>query len=146
MRYIIIIISLYAFGWGCDSGIQRGEKVQTIIIMTGVGIFLRTDLDFLNYHANNFLIYEHVKDVDNQNTFVKMGFNMVTGFLIDSMHTMISGAFLRRLDGSASNPLEGKLSSTQLAQVEKRLKFYRHCPSILQVWSLGRFISSMWKV
>jgi hypothetical protein len=115
MRYIIIIISLFAFGWGCDSGIQRGEKVQTIIIMTGVGIFLRTDLDFLNYHANNFLIYEHV-----MNTFVKMGFNMVTGFVIDSMHTMISGAFLRRLDGSASNPLEGKLSSTQLAQVEKR--------------------------
>jgi hypothetical protein len=88
---------------------------------------LRTDDDFLSYHTNEFSIDEHVKDVENPSPFVKMGFNMVTGFVIDSMHTMISGAFFRKLDGFASNPLEGKLSSTQLAQVEKRLKFYRHC-------------------
>jgi hypothetical protein len=101
--------------------------VKKIIIMAYVDAPLRTDDDFLSYHTNEFSIDEHVKDVENPSPFVKMGFNMVTGFVIDSMHTMISGAFFRKLDGFASNPLEGKLSSTQLAQVEKRLKFYRHC-------------------
>jgi hypothetical protein len=90
-----------------------------------------TDIDAItpsrSYHTNEFSTDEHVKDVKNPSPFVKTGFNMVPGFVIDSMHTMISGAFLRKLDGFTSNPLEGKWSSTQLAQVEKRLKFYRHC-------------------
>ena len=68
----------------------------------------------------------------------KIGFNMVTGFVIDSMHTMISGAFLRKLYGFASNPLEEKLGSTQLAQVEKRLKFYRHC----RLYEFDRYVGS----
>jgi hypothetical protein len=107
----------------------KGRNRKKIIIMTDVDAPLRN---------NEFSIDEHVKDVENPSPFVKMGFNMVTGFVIDSMHTMISGAFLRKLDGFASNPLERKLSSTQLAQVEKRLKFYRHC----RPYEFDRYVGS----
>jgi hypothetical protein len=85
--------------WTCDRCIQRGEMVKKIIIMAYIDAPLRTDDDFLSYHTNEFSIDEHVKDVENPSPFVKMGFNMVTGFVIDSCHTMISGAFLRKLDG-----------------------------------------------
>ncbi len=98
-----------------------------VIVMKDVDAPLRTDFYFLSYHVNDFSIDEHVKDVENPSPFVRMGFNMVSGFLIDSMHTMLSGAFLRRLEGFASYPLEGKMSTYQLAQVEKRLKFFRSC-------------------
>lgn len=113
--------------WACDRCIQKGEMMNKVIIMTDVDAPLRTDVDFLTYHTNEFSIDEHVKDVENPSPFVRIGFNMISGFVIDSIDTMISEAFLKRLEGFASNPVEGKLSPNPLAQVEKRLKFFRFC-------------------
>lgn len=100
--------------------------------------YSRTDADFLSYHVSDFCIDEHVKNAENPSPFARMGFNIVSGFVIDSMHTMLSGAILRRLDGLASNPLEGKLSHSQLAMVEKRLKLFRLC----RPYEFDRFVGS----
>ena len=59
--------------------------------------------------------------------FLEMKFNMVSGFVIDSMHAVFEGAFLRRLKGLAFVIAEGKLSKIQLAEVSRRLKHYELC-------------------
>jgi hypothetical protein len=50
---------------------------------------------------------------------------MVTGLTIDPLHTMIDGAFGKRIEGFASIPLEGKLSPPLLAVVDQRIKILK---------------------
>ncbi len=60
---------------------------------------LRTDAEFLTYHVNDFSVDEHLKDPNDSSPFLDINFPMVTGFVIDPMHTVIEGAFGRRLEG-----------------------------------------------
>ena len=55
---------------------------------------------------------------------------MVSGFAIDPMHTVVEGAFGRRLEGFVSVPGEGKLRSTQIAEANQRIKFFHLCRPI----------------
>jgi len=48
---------------------------------------------------------------------------MVTGFIIDPMHTEIEGALERRLEGFVFVVREGKLSSQKIAEADMRIQF-----------------------
>ena len=43
------------------------------------------------------------------------------------MHTVIEGAFGRRLEGFVSIPGEGKLSSAQISEENQRIKYFHLC-------------------
>lgn len=79
------------------------------------------------YHVNTVSVDNHVPYPLTPNSFADFGFNMVTGFVIDSMHTVLLVTFLIRLEGFASNPKEGCLSQEKISKIEGRLKFYRFC-------------------
>ena len=113
--------------WSCDRCIQEGEIIRHIMTMKITDAPLRTDRDFHTYHVNDISIDEHVTHPHRHYPFVDFGFKMVSGFVIDTMHTVHMGSFLRRLEGLASVAREGKLTETELAAVEKRIEFYRHC-------------------
>ena len=113
--------------WACDRCIQRGEAFNgnnSNIVMPNVNAPLRRDEDFLKYHVNDFSQDEHL-DPTKVSPFVRLKFDMVTGFIIDPQHTYIEGGFGRRLVGFASVPSEGKLNSFQLAAVNSRIAYYR---------------------
>ncbi len=52
---------------------------------------------------------------------------MVTAFIIDPMHTAIDGAFGRRFEGLILVTGEGKLTSSQVAEADKRMKYFHLC-------------------
>jgi hypothetical protein len=113
--------------WACDRCIQKGEICgdgSRVIVMRNVNAPLRNDADFLSYHVNDFSNDDHL-DPNHISPFVRLNHPMVTGFVIDPMHTMIDGAFGRRLIGFASVPGEGKLSKTQLAEVNTRIAVFK---------------------
>ena len=93
----------------CDRCIQKGEMVNRAVLLRNVNAPLRTDADFLTYHVNDYSIDEHLKDPNDLSPFLKLNFPMVSGFVIDPMHTVIEGAFGRRLEGFVSVPGEGNL-------------------------------------
>ena len=83
----------------CDRCIQKGEMVNQAVLLRNVNASLRTDADFLTYHVNDYSIDEHLKDSNDLSPFLKLNFPIVSGFVIDPMHTVIKGAFGRRLEG-----------------------------------------------
>ena len=110
--------------WCCDRCIQEGKRIRNIISYTNTNAPLRLDEDFLDYHVNDFSKDEHVNP-SKISPFVRCNFPMVTGFTIDPLHTMIDGAFGKRIEGFASIPLEGKLSPPLLAVVDQRIKIFK---------------------
>ena len=52
---------------------------------------------------------------------------MVTGFIIEPMHTGIEGAFSWRFEGFILVPEEGKLSSAKIEEADRRIKFFHLC-------------------
>ena len=113
--------------WACDRCVQKGEMINRTMMLTNVSAPLRKDEDFLSYHVNDFSRDEHIPDPKDISPFVKINFNMVSGFVIDSMHTVFEGAFSSRLQGLAFHPLEGKLTPRKLAQVEERIQYFKYC-------------------
>lgn len=125
--------------WSCERCIQRGEsctlpkapgskkKTSSTIQMKILDAPLRTDEDFLTYFKSKDCLDEHLLDPVNVSPFVNIGFPMVSGFGIDSMHTFDGGAFRRRLVGIASLTTEGKLDSKALVAVNERLKLFEKC-------------------
>ena len=110
--------------WCCDRCIQEGTRIRNIISYTNANAPLRLDEDFLKYHVNDFSKDEHMNP-SKISPFVRCDFPMVTGFPIDPLHTMIDGAFGRRIEGFASIPLEDKLSPPLLAVVDQRVKIFK---------------------
>ena len=113
--------------WCCDRCIQRGEIIHHVLVMKNVDAPFRCDEDFHTYHTNDISIDEHITHPEIPNPFVDFGFKMVSGFVIDTMHTVHLGALLRRLEGFAFKVLEGKLTDDQLSEIERRIEFFRHC-------------------
>jgi len=104
----------------CDRCIQKSEMVNRAVLLRNVNAPLRTDADFLTYHINDYSIDEHLKEPNNLSPFLKLNFPMVSGFVIYPMHTVIEGAFGRRLEGFVSVPGEGKLNSAQISEENQR--------------------------
>jgi hypothetical protein len=113
--------------WCCDRCIQKGELPNRSVLLRNVNAPLRTDADFLTYHVNDFSVDEHLKDPNDRSPFLDINFPMVTGFVIDPMHTVIEGAFGRRLEGFVSVPAEGKLSTAKITEANRRIKFFHLC-------------------
>ncbi|EFX62643.1 hypothetical protein DAPPUDRAFT_120024 [Daphnia pulex] len=111
----------------CNRCIQKEEMINLAILLRSVNTPRRTDVNFLTYHTNSLSGDEHLKDIRDVNPFVKIDFPMVTGFIIDPMHTGIEGAFSRRFEGFILVPEEGKLSSSKIDEADRRIKFFRLC-------------------
>lgn len=86
--------------WCCDRCIQEGTRIRNIISYTNTNSPLRMDEHFLDYHVNDFSKDEHINP-SKISPFVRCNFPMVTGFSIDPLHTMIDGAFGKRIEGFA---------------------------------------------
>ncbi|KAK4015244.1 hypothetical protein OUZ56_030227 [Daphnia magna] len=120
---------------------RRGEMVNRTILLRNVNAPARTDADFLTYHVNDYSIDEHLKDPKDVSPFLNVNLPMVSGFVIDPMHTVIEGAFGRRLEGFVFVPAEGKLTSTQIAEANKRIKFFHLC----RPYGFDRFVDKLEK-
>ena len=129
MRAYLKGVKLHSGYWCCDRCIQKGEIINHVLILKNFNAPLRLDKDFHLYHVNTVSVDEHVPYPLTPNPFADFGFNMVTGIVIDSMHTVLLGSFLKRLEGFASNPKKGCLSPEKISKIEGRLKFYRFCRS-----------------
>lgn len=96
--------------------------------MSQINVLLcRTDEDFLTYHLSEHSVDDHIPDPFDRSPFLDIDFPMVTGFVVDSMYSVIAGAFMRRIEGFAFVESEGKLRHAQIEQVSQRLKYYRSC-------------------
>jgi hypothetical protein len=115
--------------------------VNRTILLRNVNAPARTDADFLTYHVNDYSIDEHLKDPNDVSPFLNVNLPMVSGFVIDPMHTVIEGAFGRRLEGFVFVPAEGKLTSTQIAETNKRIKFFHLC----RPYGFDRFVDKLEK-
>jgi hypothetical protein len=122
--------------------------VNRTILLRNVNAPARTDADFLTYHVNDYSIDEHLKDPNDVSPFLNVNLPMVSGFVIDPMHTVIEGAFGRRLEGFVFVPAEGKLTSKQIAEANKRIKFFHLSDTDLTVlltsWKNARTIRFMY--
>lgn len=125
MRASLKCVKCFSGYWSCDRCIQKGEKSGGIIQLKNVSAPPRLDLNFLSYHVNDVSNDEHIPDPRKRSPFLDINFPMVTGFVIDSMHTLIEGAFGRRLEGFANIPKEEQLSKSKLAEVESRLAYFK---------------------
>lgn len=127
MRCYLKRTKFYTGYYACDRCIQKGERINGAILYPRVDAPLRIDEDFLSYHVNDFSVDEHITNPMDQSPFVDINFAMVTGFVIDPMHTMIDGALGRRISGFVSEPYEGKLDQDRMDEVNMRLKYCRSC-------------------
>jgi hypothetical protein len=134
MRTYLKKIKGHSGYWSCERCIQRGErrstegKKKTSIQFLDLNAPPRLDEDFLSYCADNDdCVDDHVAGVEDVSPFFDFGFPMVTGFIIDPMHTFTAGAFGRRLVGVASVKNEGKLKSSQLTEADNRIRLFKAC-------------------
>lgn len=124
--------------WSCERCIQRGseKKVEkefgkttvTIIQMKDQNAELRTDDDFLTYCSDRPDNKEdnHCTDSVNPSPFHGI-LPLVTGFVLDPMHTFIAGNFGRRIHGLVSSRSEGQLSSSLKQRIDDRITLYGQC-------------------
>lgn len=120
--------------WACDRCIQKGIPFKgnsKRIVLPNVAAPLRKDQDFLTYHVNDFSLDEHL-DPTQVSPFVRVNHKMVTGFVIEPMHSYIDGAFGRRLGGFASVPSEEKICKDGLVEANRRIAAFKF-------WKLNDF-------
>lgn len=110
--------------WACDRCIQRGERINCAIQIRNLSAPLRNDTDFLNYFVHDFSSDDHI-DPFNISPLVSIHFRMVTGFIVDTIHSMVEGTFGRQLKGIISVLDEGKISKAKLSEADSRLHIYR---------------------
>lgn len=122
--------------WSCEWCIQEGvprlvpgNKKQTIEFRD-LNAPPRLDEDFHTYYKSDECDDEHIANPNNVGPFFEFGFCVVSGFVINPMHTMTGGAFGRRIRGLAFKPNEGKLGSDQLKLVDYRINMFRGCKLI----------------
>ncbi|KZS03094.1 Uncharacterized protein APZ42_034264 [Daphnia magna] len=126
--------------WSCERCIQRGvsceihskkssrkEKPKKTIQFLDVNAPPRTDEEFLSYCKSDDCPDEHLNGHEDLSPFLEWNFPMVSGFVVEPMHTFYAGCVGGRLKGIAGNPNEGQLSSSQLKQVDQRLELFEKC-------------------
>ncbi len=82
--------------------------LQKIIQLRETNAPPRVDEDFYTYCKSDTVEDEHIINFNDLSPFSEIDFKMVSGFIIDSKHT-VYGAFSRRLKGISSVKHEGKL-------------------------------------
>jgi hypothetical protein len=95
----------------------------------------------LTYHVNDFSVDEHLKDSNDRSPFLDINFPMVTGFVINPMHTVTEGAFGRRLEGFVSVAAEGKLSTAKITEANRRIKFFQ----MFRAYGFDRYVDKLEK-
>ena len=130
--------------WSCERCIQKGASrlvsgnKKDIIEFRELNAPPRLDEDFADYCKSDECEDEHIANPHKLGPFYEFGFCVVSGFVIDPMHTMNAGAFGRRLRGIVSKPKEGKLVSDQLKQIDFRIKMFQGC----KLYEFDRFLRS----
>lgn len=102
------------------------KKIKKIIQLRETNPPPRVDEDFYTYCKSDIVEDEHIINFNDLSPFSEIDFKMVSGFIIDSMHT-VYGAFSRRLKGISSVKHEGKLKVELLAAVNARLELFAKC-------------------
>lgn len=100
---------------------------------------LRTDKDYFTYFKGGKSLDEHLPNPSEKSPFADINMRTVTGFCIDTMHTVFAGAFRRKLEGIAFKKHEGKLSHPQLQQIDARLRLFEQCCAL----EFDRFVRSL---
>ncbi len=126
--------------WSCERCVQCGvacdnhsnqrsskKKKKKTIQFLEVNAPRRTNEDFLTYMKSDDCLDEHLNGLHDLSPFLKWNFPMVSGFVVESMHTFYAGCVGGRLKGIAGKANEGKLSASQLLQVDQRLKLFEKC-------------------
>lgn len=102
--------------WVCERCIQRGIMVlyagdkKGKINLLNTNAPLRRDECFLDYMMSDKCLHNHVNGLHDLSPFLDINFKMISGFVIDPMHTVWAGALSRRLVGFVHETAEGKLS------------------------------------
>lgn len=138
MRSFLKCTKSHSGYWACDRCIQKGERLKNILEYRHVSSPPRLDSEFTSYHVNDISVDEHIPNPRRMSPFLDISFPMVSGFVIDPMHTMLEGAFGRRLEGLANVRDEGKLTKTQLVEVNRRICLYKN-------WKVNDFDRSVGK-
>ena len=119
--------------WSCERCIQKGistlvsgNKKETIEFRE-LNAPPRTDEDFATYCKSDESVDDHISNPNNVGPFYEFGFCVISGFVIDPMHTMSAGAFGRRLRGITLKASEGKLEVAELKQADYRINMFRGC-------------------
>ncbi len=107
--------------------VGKKNKTKKTIQFLDVNAPPRTDEDFLSYCTSDDCPDEHLNGHHDLSPFLEWNFPMVTGFVVEPMHTFYAGCVGGRLKGIACNPNEGKLSPSQLKQVDQRLELFKKC-------------------
>jgi hypothetical protein len=97
----------------------------------------RTDADFYTYFPKFKGDDEHVKATD-VSPLQQINFPMVTGFSLDSMHTML-GTVKRALEGIVFYKHEGKLPTEKLKVLDDRLDIFKLCKPL----EFDRYVRSL---
>lgn len=119
--------------WACERCIQRGKAVhypgfkKSVVQFLELDAPLRRDDEFLTYYRNEQSEDDHLPSPEEVSPFTELDFPMVSGFVIDAMHTFFAGAFAQRLKGIVSLRHEGRVSTLKLNQIERRLTQFRKC-------------------
>ena len=104
--------------WSCEKCVQRGSDQVTliepgrtkieIIQMKNVNASPRTNEDFLKYFstAEKNVCDNHCKNKEKPSPFYGR-IDLVKGFVMEPMHTVYGGAFLRWLNGIVHERCEG---------------------------------------
>jgi hypothetical protein len=108
---------------------KNGVREVEIIQFKELYANRRTDEDFLTYSSDKMDNSEdnHCSDVINPSPFLLNGYGVLTGFVLESMHTLDHGAFGRAMVGLACEKKEGKLDTLSLRKVDHRIALFQQC-------------------
>ena len=159
MRTYLKRIKSHSEYWSCERCIQRGvqwplrtvitavprpapkvpssketaqkpkKKIKTTIQLRDTNAEPRTNDNFYTYCKSDENPDEHIPNFYDLSPFSEIDFNMVTGFIIDSMHTLYV-AFSRRLQGITSIKHEGRIKAELLAAADACLLLFKKCKSL----------------
>lgn len=139
MRSYLKRIKGHSGYWSCERCVQKGvscdinssrskkKKQKKTIQFLELNAPPRTDEDFLTYCQSDNCLDEHINSLHDLSPLHKLNFPMVSGFVLEPMHTFYAGCVGGRLKGIAGKKSEGKLSSSQLAKVDQRLALLKLC-------------------
>lgn len=153
MRSYLKRIKGHSGYWSCERCIQKGErhehkrkvpaknkKETKTIQYRDLHAPLRRDEDFFSYvkddgdcptncgTKNCHCQDEHLLNLNDISPFTEIeNFPIISGFVIDPMHTLTAGAFGRKLEGIAHVPSEGKPDGASLGKINSRLELFSQC-------------------
>lgn len=145
MRSYLKRIKGHSGYWSCERCIQPGKRfyhgkkkkttgkttkkeLPSTIQFRELNAPPREDRDFLKYCKSDDCEDEHLLNLNDLSPFLEIiDFPIITGFVIDSMHTLTAGCLGRRWEGIAKVASEGKIGRDDLNKVNSRLALFEGC-------------------